>query len=275
MRRALPTRTVTVLFALPIFASGCMQIDRYQHLLEAKRTVEEQVVRSQEERDTARANLDTALVQLSQTQTELESLEVKYDRLVDDVDREAERTDQALDLISRLEPGPLPPDVASALESLSLSYPSLLAFDSRRGMLRFASDFTFNLGSDALKSDAMATIVPLAGILNSQMAALLEVRIVGHTDTVAIKRADTRRRHPSNLHLSVHRAIAVRDALVDSGVQPARIEVAGDGEFRPIVPNGPRGAAENRRVEIFLAPLPQTVEPVRPLRRRMSDAPSK
>ncbi len=70
MRRALPTLTVTVLFALPIFASGCVQMDRYEQLLLAKRTVEEQVVRSQEQRDTARANLDTSLVQLSQTQTE-------------------------------------------------------------------------------------------------------------------------------------------------------------------------------------------------------------
>ena len=71
------------------------------------------------------------------------------------------------------------------------------------------------------------------------------------------------------------RAVAGRQARVGDAGRAARSGGAGDGEYRPIVPNGPRGAAENRRVEIFLAPLPKTVEPVRPLRRRVSDAPSK
>ena len=112
MRRALPTLTVPVLFVLPIFASGCVQMDRYEQLLLAKRTVEAQVVRSQGQRDTARGNLDTALIQLSQTQTELQSLEAKYDQLVEDVDREAEENESILQRISQLQPGPLPPETA-------------------------------------------------------------------------------------------------------------------------------------------------------------------
>ena len=59
------------------------------------------------------------------------------------------------------------------------------------------------------------------------------------------------------MHLSVHRAISVRKALAGAGVEPARIQVAGYGEFRPIVPNGPKGAAENRRVDLILVPMPQ------------------
>jgi hypothetical protein len=31
--------------------------------------------------------------------------------------------------------------------------------------------------------------------------------------------------------------------------------VAGWGEYRPIVENGPRGAAQNRRVEVFIRPM--------------------
>jgi hypothetical protein len=61
--------------------------------------------------------------------------------------------------------------------------------------------------------------------------------------------------HPTNMHLSAHRAISVRDALVSDGVTANRMQVAGYGEFRPIVPNGANGAAQNRRVEIFLTPL--------------------
>jgi hypothetical protein len=47
----------------------------------------------------------------------------------------------------------------------------------------------------------------------------------------------------------------VRDLLVSDGVAANRVEVAGWGEYRPIVENGPRGAAQNRRVEVFIRPM--------------------
>jgi hypothetical protein len=59
------------------------------------------------------------------------------------------------------------------------------------------------------------------------------------------------------LHLSVHRAIAVRNALVNSGVTPDHVRVAGDGEFHPLIANTSGGTAENRRVEIYLVPAPR------------------
>jgi hypothetical protein len=57
------------------------------------------------------------------------------------------------------------------------------------------------------------------------------------------------------VHLSVHRAIAVRDALVGDGVAPARFSVMGYGEYRPVAANGRNGSPENRRVEVFLTPM--------------------
>ena len=86
-------------------------------------------------------------------------------------------------------------------------------------------------------------------------AVPLEVLIVGHTDDVPV--THSRQSHPSNLHLSVHRAIAVRNALVNSGVTPDNVRVAGDGEFHPLVANTSGGTAENRRVEIYLVPAPR------------------
>ena len=68
----------------------------------------------------------------------------------------------------------------------------------------------------------------------------------------------SRQAHPTNLHLSVHRAIAVRNALVKSGVDATQVRVAGDGEFHPLVTNATGGTAENRRVEIYLVPATQT-----------------
>ena len=89
----------------------------------------------------------------------------------------------------------------------------------------------------------------------------LEVRVVGHTDNVPIRRSSTAAQHPTNIHLSAHRSISVRDALVGDGIDANRFMVAGYGEFRPIAANGARGSEMNRRVELFLVPMP-TVEAV-------------
>ena len=51
---------------------------------------------------------------------------------------------------------------------------------------------------------------------------------------------------------AVHRAIAVCNELVMSGVNNDRIQVAGWGEYRPLIPNETGGTAVNRRVEIYL-----------------------
>jgi flagellar motor protein MotB len=60
-------------------------------------------------------------------------------------------------------------------------------------------------------------------------------------------------RHPTNRHLSAHRAIAVARALEQGGVPGDRIMIAGWGEYRPTAPNNPRGGTPaNRRVEIYL-----------------------
>ena len=107
----------------------------------------------------------------------------------------------------------------------------------------------------ALKAEAAATLAMLADILNAEEASAFELRVIGHTDNVPVERPRTKALHPTNVHLSVHRAISVRGALVEAGVEPMRIQVAGYGEFRPIVPNGAKGAAANRRVELLLVPI--------------------
>jgi chemotaxis protein MotB len=155
--------------------------------------------------------------------------------------------------------GALPEDLTARLDALAKAHSNVLSFDPQTGMLRFASDFTFALGSAEVSSEAQQTIRMLADILNSADGQGFEVRIVGHTDDVRIS-SGTAARHPTNMHLSAHRAISVRDALVAGGVAANRFQVAGYGEFRPVVANGPRGAAENRRVEIFLAPLATPME---------------
>jgi outer membrane protein OmpA-like peptidoglycan-associated protein len=51
-------------------------------------------------------------------------------------------------------------------------------------------------------------------------------------------------------------ADAVRDYLVSIGVDPAKIEVSGEGMTRPIADNSSKeGRAKNRRVEVEVTGL--------------------
>ena len=169
--------------------------------------------------------------------------------------------DELLRRVSAWDFGPLPADMTSALESLAAQYPDMLTFDAKRGMLRFSSDFTFDLGSADLKGNAADGLRKLAGILNSDTARSFEVRVIGHTDNVRIANAATRAKHPTNWHLSAHRAISVGEALISNGVSAVRLQVAGYGEYRPVVPNPAKGgSAQNRRVEIFLLPMPELID---------------
>jgi chemotaxis protein MotB len=167
--------------------------------------------------------------------------------------------ERLLKQVGNLNMGPLPAELNKALADLAAQYPDVLTFDQRSGMLRFSSDFTFASGSAALNANAQTLVQKLASILNTPVAQPFEVKVVGHTDNQPIRRVASQ--HPSNMHLSAHRAISVRDALVGDGVAANRMQVAGYGEFRPIVPNGANGAAQNRRVEIFLAPLTVPLAP--------------
>jgi chemotaxis protein MotB len=152
-----------------------------------------------------------------------------------------------------LQLGQLDPATDQALAALAAQYPDIIKFDSARGMLRFASDLTFASGSDSVQEGAKTGLSALAKILTSTAASQYEVMIMGHTDAQRISGNTAAKGHPTNVHLSAHRAIAVRTVLSSLGVPADKMFVAGWGEFRPVVANGPKGeAAGNRRVEIYL-----------------------
>jgi chemotaxis protein MotB len=252
MRRAFLMTACIVLAA-----GGCVRQDRYDNTVTGNRTLKEQLVAAQRECDTANANLETVQQQLAKARETNSALQSQVGTLDGDLQKQAARYDDLLRRVSQLDLGPLPMDLAQALDQLAARFPDVLSFDAATGMLRFASDFSFDLGSAELKPEASATITTLAEILNSKEAQPFEIRLIGHTDNVPIERPATRAQHPTNVYLSVHRAISVRDGLVAAGVSPTRFEVAGYGEFRPVAPNGPKGAAQNRRVELVLVPMRQ------------------
>ena len=71
----------------------------------------------------------------------------------------------------------------------------------------------------------------------------MRVSIIGHTDS---KGSDA-----YNMALGMRRAVAVRDKLIEFGLDPARVlSVESRGESEPIAPNDTeQGRFENRRIE--------------------------
>jgi len=109
------------------------------------------------------------------------------------------------------------------------------------------------VGAAELSPEAKAVLEEFAAIFKTAAGSRFNLFIVGHTDDHPIVRPETRAKHPTNWHLSVHRAVAVQQFLEQVGIEPTRMGVAGYGEHQPLVPNdSEENRARNRRVEIFV-----------------------
>ena len=104
-------------------------------------------------------------------------------------------------------------------------------------------DVLFSTGKTELLPGAMTTIDKLASFLAEYPAKT--VLVEGHTDNVG---SDT-----YNQDLSERRAISVKNALIQAGVNGSRIDTSGLGESQPITDNSTSaGRLKNRRVEIVI-----------------------
>jgi chemotaxis protein MotB len=148
---------------------------------------------------------------------------------------------------------PLPAELSTLLEDFA-EKEDMVTYDAEKGLVKFKSDLLFKSGSDAVLPAAAAAVKSLCTILNAKEAADFDIIIAGHTDDQPIRFAKAN--HPTNWHLSVHRAISVLNIMSASSVAPRRLSVRGFGEMRPVVPNDPgnKGNPQNRRVEIYIVP---------------------
>ncbi len=250
--------TLGLLTATMLTSVGCGE--QSSRTYEAMQHVNRSLVQQLSDAERGRAEIEQTLVrrnqELDQSRQEIDRLQGEYDDLNSRWDMLAERNDTLARHLTALEIGQLPEDMETALAAIASSNPDHISFDPDSGMLRFSSDLTFASGSDQLRPGSDAPLDAIAQIIASPTSVPLEVLVVGHTDDIPV--THSRQAHPTNLHLSVHRAIAVRNALVKSGVDATQVRVAGDGEFHPLVTNATGGTAENRRVEIYLVPATQT-----------------
>ena len=163
-------------------------------------------------------------------------------------------------LISRMQErlrggAPLPVELSTMLEDFAAKN-AMVTYDSSRGIVKFKSDLLFEVASDKLAASAREAVKALCSILNSERAKEFDIIIAGHTDDIPIGKPETLAKHPTNWHLSAHRAISVLKVMAGSKIDPKRMSARGFGEYRPVEPNKPNkaGNPKNRRVEIYIVP---------------------
>jgi outer membrane protein OmpA-like peptidoglycan-associated protein len=104
----------------------------------------------------------------------------------------------------------------------------------------FKSELFFDYDSAVLKPGAYGELARVATVLNKYPQTI--IRVGGHTDSKGSE--------DYNLELSRKRAEAVRNALIQQGVDASRIEPVGYGETQSVNSED----AANRRVTIVIKP---------------------
>lgn len=265
----------TLLVAVAGLGTGCVSQQEYDRLYETNQSLRSQNADLQNRLGTLESNNSQLQGSAGDAQGVIGRLRSENTTLRDQLSASQSAFASLEDRMNSMSIVQLDPATDRALSDLASQYPDMIVYDGESGMLRFVSDLTFASGSDQVQPSAMDSLKTLASVLSSNTASKYDLRIVGHTDDEK-PGANTRRNHPTNVHLSAHRAISVRKALGDAGLEWARMSVTGWGEYRPIVANNPgKGTAANRRVEIYLVPSTRSNLSVSPsLENATSNTPS-
>jgi chemotaxis protein MotB len=265
MRISAPLRWSVVVLGGLLLAGGCVSKAEYDECLAANRRMSAELDKALEQLERYRqgqgglgeqlascqAALDAKQEQLAALQNRHASLQARF-REMEELYRQSQMDQDVPPPMGVV----LPARVDQALREFARENPQLVDYLPEFGMVKFKSDLTFAKGSDDVSSAAADALRKLTEVLTSPDAQGFYVYVAGHTDNIPIKKASTRRRHPNNWYLSVHRAVAVQDVLTDANMDPERIAAMGFGEYHPIAPNAPgqKGNPQNRRVEIWIVP---------------------
>ena len=115
-------------------------------------------------------------------------------------------------------------------------------------ILNMPSNITFATDQDAVMPQFYSTLNSVAIVLRKFDRTLIDIN--GHTDSTGSLQ--------HNQALSERRAMSVAGYLNSQGIDPRRVSSLGFGPSQPIASNAtPDGRAQNRRVEIQIAPITQ------------------
>jgi chemotaxis protein MotB len=254
-----------VAMILPVLGAGCKTLDEYRQLEMSLKTMNAEKAQVEADLYDCRSVSDNLRTKLASNEAELQTKGRLADNLQQENDRLAQKADEMARIAEQLAKKgitdpvvierKLPPELDTALRDFASQYPGLVAYDKKHGTVKWSSDLLFALGSDVVKDTAKESLAKFAEIVGSPAAGGFDVIVTGHTDNLPIKRSATAAAHPTNWHLSAHRAISVEKILQDVGVDAGRLAVMGCGEYRPIDDNSTEdGRAQNRRVEIYIVP---------------------
>lgn len=136
--------------------------------------------------------------------------------------------------------------VADPQADLKQALEPLAARSTRRGMVLTVRDTLFEAGGAALRPQAQALLDSLAGVLqrHPQRRLLIE----GFSDAHGSE--------ATSLALSLRRAQALGQALLERGVDAQRLETQAYGAAHPVADNATAaGRRQNRRVELVVSDL--------------------
>ena len=239
-----------------VLLSGCISQEQYNSVKAQNRIQQQQIVDLE-------SALSDAKIQLEQCQTQLVSLE-------DRVGKEGGLKDEEIAALERdiaakkaliaqmqmrlLQSGvALPPELSMKLQDFAEGN-DMVVFDANTGVLKFKSDVLFKPGSAKVETGAVSAIKSFCSIMNSSEAKAFDIIVAGHTDDQPIRASKAR--HPTNWHLSAHRAIGVLLTMEQNGIASKRLSARGLSEYRPVAENKPdkKGNPLNRRVELYIVP---------------------
>ena len=190
--------------------------------------------------ETLKGTLDDTTQKLTAVETELQAAKARIAELEASLKQERASAATAQSSIRA--------EADSAVASLRALYAGFAelggTFTERGLLLRLAeSELRFPPGQATLPTGQIASLDRIAALLAEQPG--LTVRIEGHTDSAGGDEV--------NLPLSRQRAVAVKQALIERGVEPVRLTAEGLGSSRAIASNGTaEGRSQNRRVEIYV-----------------------
>ncbi|MEE4304389.1 MAG: OmpA family protein [Wenzhouxiangella sp.] len=130
-----------------------------------------------------------------------------------------------------------------AAESMRRRLEYLELRETDRGVVVTLGDVLFASGETSLQPEARNQLGDVVKLVEGEPDK--QIRIEGHTDSTGSSAA--------NMRISRLRAEAVRDALVEQGIDADRIQAVGMGEDFPIASNeSAEGRRQNRRVDVIL-----------------------
>jgi OOP family OmpA-OmpF porin len=136
----------------------------------------------------------------------------------------------------------LPPPVAAAPAPAEPMPAEIAAIEPQSEPFSLAEKAQFDFDQAVLKAeDKQRLDAAIAGLKN--LAGDATIQVTGYTDSIGSEKY--------NRDLSMRRARAAQEYLVNKGVNPTRIVISGMGESNPIASNDTAdGRAMNRRVEV-------------------------